>query len=463
MLIAVLLYFNRAFKFKYGDGIYDLETFYALEDNSVDVLVLGTSHALEHFDTGELWDDHGIASYVLAGSAQPMWNTYYYLKEALKTQTPKLIILEGYSIFTSDDFADDATLIKNTYGLKPSADKLSALKESVPKDRLAGHILEYTQYHSRYTDLTKSDFLKWQGDPVYFDWKGFNAGMIVDPMEPNDVSKVTQKGKLYEKSERYYRKVIELAKAHNIPIMVVITPYSGVTDEQQMAFNTAGEIAGEYGIPFVNCNLFTADIGIDYNEDASDFNHLNYKGARKFSAYIGSYIKSGYDIPDRRGDSKYDSWERSARVEEWTVRDYEISACENITELTDKISTDGYWIIAGFSGDCLASEEQFDFLRGKLGIEEEDRGGIWFVNGGGPAWNSSMDEGEIYLSNERHDFHFKSVTDNEGKVHNTISIDSDLSNTKVENGLNIVIYDTVTEKTAGVFGINKDNFYEFIK
>lgn len=97
LILGVILgYVNKVFKVKYSDGIYSVTKFYELEDDTVDVLILGSSHAFENFNTGTLWDEYGMASYILAGSLQPMWNTYYYLKEALKTQTPELIVLEAF-------------------------------------------------------------------------------------------------------------------------------------------------------------------------------------------------------------------------------------------------------------------------------------------------------------------------------------------------------------------------------
>ena len=84
ILLMVLAGINRVFKMKYGDGIYSLTKFYEQKKDSVDVLVLGSSHAFENINTGTLWDEYGMASYVLGGSRQPSWNTYYYLKEALK-------------------------------------------------------------------------------------------------------------------------------------------------------------------------------------------------------------------------------------------------------------------------------------------------------------------------------------------------------------------------------------------
>ena len=95
LILFTSLYFtDSALRLKSSDGIYSLKKFYEQDENSIDVLILGSSHAFENFNTGVLWEEQGIASYVLGGSWQPVWNTYYYLKEALKTQKPKLIILE---------------------------------------------------------------------------------------------------------------------------------------------------------------------------------------------------------------------------------------------------------------------------------------------------------------------------------------------------------------------------------
>ena len=37
--------------------------------------------------------------------------------------------------------------------------------------------------------------------------------------------------------------------------------------------------------------------------------HLNYYGAGKYTDYLAQYLIDNYDIPDRRGDDRYSSWE----------------------------------------------------------------------------------------------------------------------------------------------------------
>ena len=263
---------------------------YELEDDTVDVLILGSSHAFENFNTATLWDEYGMSSYILAGSVQPMWNKYYYLKEALKTQTPEVIVLEGFLTTWYQDYIDDSRIIKNNFGLNWSIDKINSIKVSSPEERWGEFFLEYAQYHTRYTELSAADFLKNQNEKLYDDWKGFGCNMFTTPLESIDVSGVSEKAVLYEKTETYYRKTIELAQERNIPIVVVISPFAGISEAAQQLFNTAGDIASAYNVPFLNSNLVVSEIGLDYSTDAADTDHLNYKGNQKFSKYIGKYL-----------------------------------------------------------------------------------------------------------------------------------------------------------------------------
>ncbi len=93
-----------------------MDAFRNLEEDSLDILVLGSSHAYVDINPAVLWSEYGIAAYDLCGSNQPMWNTYYYLKEALKTQTPKVVVLEAYCVSLDLEYIDEVTLYKALEG-----------------------------------------------------------------------------------------------------------------------------------------------------------------------------------------------------------------------------------------------------------------------------------------------------------------------------------------------------------
>ena len=75
----------------------DGSSFHNLPLNSMDVLVLGSSHAQYSFCPAFFYEDTGLYSYVLGTGGQPLEMSYEMLKEGLKTQSPKLVILEVYT------------------------------------------------------------------------------------------------------------------------------------------------------------------------------------------------------------------------------------------------------------------------------------------------------------------------------------------------------------------------------
>lgn len=456
---------NRVFKLKYTDGIYAAIKFYELEDNSVDVLILGSSHAFSHFNTATLWNEYGMAAYVFGASNQPMWNTYYYLKEALKTQKPELIILEGYrtNTFEKSIYGVDSEIIKSTYGLKWSMDKINALKVCAPNGKWKEFIPQFLQYHMRYKELSKEDFLKNQGNPFLKDWKGSGCNMVTTSVETVDVSGVENRIPLYEKTEEYYRKIIELAQENNIPIVVVISPHSDVNEEMEAIYNTAADIAKEYGVEFINCNLLLDDIGIDYTTDASDVSHLNWKGNQKFSRYIGACLKDKFAISDRRGDAEYLSWQRNADYISQMIYNKELTETSDLYSLINKISNENYWLFISVDGRCTAADEKLQFFYSAMGISNAATNGVWYRdNANGIKWCAQGECDEKYISTPAHDFCMKRWLDGNGHYNNQIIIDKN-EYLKVGNGINIVVYDTVTESIVDCFGLNSDDNYNVVR
>lgn len=463
ILGIVLLYVNHVFKFKYGDGIYIVTKFYELEDDTVDVLILGSSHAFENFNTGVLWNEYGMASYVLGGPIQPIWNTYYYLKEALKTQTPELIVLEGYCATKNEESINDAIIIDNTFGLKWSRDKLEAIKICSPKERWMEFVLEYTQYHMRYTELSKADFYTNQGNPLYEDWKGFICNMDTTPLESYDVTGIETRIPLYEKSEEYYRKTIELAQENNIPVVVVFSPYAGTNWNDASLCNAALDIAAEYDVDFIYCNCLLSEIGIDFLKDSADAAHLNYKGNQKFSQYIGKILKDNYAISDRREDPTYVSWQRNADYISQMIYNQELREMTDIHVISEKILNENYRLIISVDGNCTTADEPMQFFYSAVGILNDGTNGIWYRdNTSGITWSSSSETAEKYVTVSTHDFSMKRTADEEGTYSNQVIVDNQ-EYKKVENGINVVVYDMKTETVADSFGVNFDEGYNVVR
>lgn len=310
LVIIVCIYFVSAtLKFKYWDGVLPMEDIYNYPEDTIDVLLVGSSHMGINVDAAELWDDQGIASYCVWGAYQPMWNSYYDIVEVLKTQKPRLIVLETYGMLNLDEYVDYASRIKNTMGMRFSINKINAVKTSCPEEEWGDMILEIPTYHSRYSELTKDDFEHyfWQKDLVNKHTVLINNTV---EFETPDVSEVEERGILSEKQIEYFEKIVKLASDNDIDLLLITTPYA-LKEEEQAQFNSIADLANKYSVPYINYNLYYDEIGLDFSNDLSDEGggHLNGYGARKVSKSLAEYIENNYEIPDRRGDKSYSSWE----------------------------------------------------------------------------------------------------------------------------------------------------------
>ena len=310
LVFLVAYYFvSSTLKFKYEDGIRPMENYYALPEDTVDVLLLGSSHMGMNVNPGQMWDEQGIAAYSCWGSIQPMWNTYYYLKECLKTQTPKLVVMDTFTAGLDFEYSDYERIVTNTLGMRPSRDKLEAIRVSAPPEDAISVLLGFPTYHYRYSDLTFADFQYyfWQKDTSLHD---LNTSDTVYPIEILPPSRRAEE--LNEKCRDYLIKIIELCQEREIPLLLVASPYE-LSELEQRRQNWIRRYADENGLVFLNLNDNYQEAGIDPRTDFMDVGHLNNGGIRKYTAYLTDYISTHYDLPDRREDPEH-IWNRPREV-----------------------------------------------------------------------------------------------------------------------------------------------------
>lgn len=299
----LVIQLNHVLAFRYEDGILQMEAFYEQPENSVEVLVLGSSHAYVDIDPDTLYEQQGIGAYDLCASMQTMWNTYYTLKEALKYQSPKVIVLDLYRMVDEFDYAKQSKLIKSTFGMRPSKNKMDAIRAGLKEDSFPealSYFLEFPYYHSRYAEVTWDDF-SWRKryDASY---KGNITLDEVQPMEQKDLSHVTEKAPVTEKTKCYFKKILSLAQEYDIPILLILTPYCMNEDDKKVFLSVEDLIAqyGGDGVDYIDFNQYYDEIGIDFETDFADYDHLNRTGMKKFSRYLADEIGRRYVLTDFR-------------------------------------------------------------------------------------------------------------------------------------------------------------------
>lgn len=451
LLLFLLLFhiFFSAFNYKYGDGILSVEKFYDEPEDTIDVLCLGSSMIFENVNTEILWDNYGIANFNLCGSIQPFWNTYYYMKEALKTQTPKVMVVDVFGAVQKEDYIDYSRIIKNNYGLKFSKDKIQSVLASSPADERLNYLLEYPTFHSRYDELTHADFEKDNGNVLFQNWKGYGMNTETTVFSKPCDFQTNEKSDLTQKVEKYLLKIIKLSKENHVPLLLVKTPYIISKDDQKI-YNTVAEIAASNEIPFVNFNEYYDEIGLDFSSDFADNWHMNYHGNEKFTSYFANYLKIHYEIPDRRNDEKYKSYDAMSEDCKRRIDNFEQTQITDIGHYVDGSISPNYITIYHFTGD-YQNMDNYDAVKGKMAtigidLDSYSKDAVYIMSGNNVIY--SADNQSVF------NWHLE-VAKNQtlmvscNKKNGPISVNFNNTNYQtVEKGLNMLIYDQSTESVV---------------
>lgn len=249
---------------------------------TLDLITLGDSEAYSSFDTMTVWSEAGIPSFLLAHSAQFIGETYSELKKALKTQTPKVVLVETHGLIAEGNLAEN-------------------LGELV-KDELKT-IFPIFVYHDKWKELLTGDDTD---DPNFF--KGFKIKTQAMPYQGDELLQNDGSKASVPSSSRFYmERIMKLCSEKGITLMLFSAPspvnYNASTHEALTAY------ASEIGVPYVDLNTVSDEIGIDWAKDSLDEgDHLNVNGAEKVTRYLINFIKDNKAMEDRSGDVSYADW-----------------------------------------------------------------------------------------------------------------------------------------------------------
>lgn len=301
LLVLALCYglMDQVLKIKTDDMV-SMVKLRQLPPDTVDVLFVGSSHIGMNIDNQQIYDEFGISSFDLWVGMQPLWNSYYYLKEALRYQKPKVVMVDVFLAGTSAEYSLNTVAMKNIQYLSMGVDKLKAALDSFPawQDAVEA-VWGMPFYHERYDELVQDDWnLQYGKDELSLSAPRQVEG-VTTALKMLDYRSITNVTPLTEKNERYLRKLIALCKQENIPLVLLASPFEA-TEEEASRFNTVAQIAAEEGIPFLNFLKTYDEEGIDAASDFYDRGHLNNDGIAKFSHILGQYLADHYELRDCR-------------------------------------------------------------------------------------------------------------------------------------------------------------------
>lgn len=104
-------------------------------------MFFGSGNVFANINPAILYEEEGIKSYIMAGSSQPIWNTCCYIREAFKSQHPKLVVIDMKSPDYDVEYFNAAHEYRYIWGLRPSKNKLEANEYGV--ERVTNFINRY--------------------------------------------------------------------------------------------------------------------------------------------------------------------------------------------------------------------------------------------------------------------------------------------------------------------------------
>lgn len=335
LLFAIsYLYVSEVFSLHASSSRDIVENFYDQEEDTIDVVFLGTCHAYSSYMPLKLWDDTGITSHIFASPAQNIITSYYYYEEAMRTQNPEVIILDVYSLNRMQSYIEEeefANLSMNAIQNLPlSFEKVKYAFDYEAEENKMNLLFGLYAYHQRWDyendiPISKERDVKYNNTKIT---KGFERYWNVAPLDNplNEIYTVQTDvvTSIDSESEMYLRKILDDAKDKDVHVILTAAPYY-VKDIEMERYNYVHQIAQEYDVPFLNFNdeNLINEVGL-INNDMVDYYHVDYSGALKITSYLSEFLNETYDISDKREDPDYQFWNDDLEtyfefkgIEEW--------------------------------------------------------------------------------------------------------------------------------------------------
>ena len=440
--------------------------FYRMKPDTVDVLFLGSSVAENAFDPQELYDSCGIRSYNLGSEQQSAFLSYYWLKEALRSQSPEVVILDSHYLVSANEDSPIGTaemfIRKCLDPMKLSPVKAEAVFSLCRLDSTQSAMSFFfpnIRYHTRWKSLQENDFLRneYASSPM----KGFGAVTGEGPAEWNAFAPYDMESEfeLDEVTEVYLDRIIALCRQKGIELILLSLPGTTMDDGIN---NRLERYAREQGIDYYNLGLSVHydAIGAKLPAESAIF-HQNIYGAARTTRYIGQLLTSGYAVPSVK-DAQY---EASRPYHEHILQNAALVREKDPVRYMELLSCDDYVVLmtASFDASAVYGEETAKRMQA-LGLHTDLSqyvGGSYIAvldpAAGAPLEMAGSDP-LTYSSSFRGHRTFYTIHSGDYRVidYDLIEIDGECASDGHLAGLHVVVFDLVTGKVIDTAVLTAD-------
>lgn len=294
--------------------------FYAEPENTIDVVMIGSSPVYPYYATPMMWGEYGIRAYPLSSNLQRPVAGTYMVEEVRKTQDPSLYVFEMRMYTARDtDLTNNMAYTRGvTDNMKYSLNRIKTINAMVDdvSERYT-YYFDIFKYHSNWKTMVLPEQLASFRYEKPDDQKGYVMTDEVGPCEAVDTSGITEKIPMPEIQEKYLYELLEYLKENKLQALFILSP-TVMEEEKQKMYNYMEEIIGSYGYEFLDMNDHYETIGLDFATDFSDYGgHTNALGAKKCTAFLSEYILEHYPLPITSEDAAPEAQQKESGDESW--------------------------------------------------------------------------------------------------------------------------------------------------
>lgn len=308
MFIFSYVILSTTFK---GEDIDENESFHNLPDNTMEVIVLGSSHAQYSFSPSFFYQETGLYSYVLGTPCQPLDVSYLMLKEALKTQSPKVVFLEVFTAMPLRSGCDGITCyITAAYQMRDN-EKYETLKK-LPKEKYETYVNPFISLHNDWciTELSFDEIKEKISNTIaslkYKDKKdlskvstlfGYHDNYPTYPVENSWFAMTTDEYvdvELKEKDLQALNDIYRTCKENNIELFLYKTPIDSLDVENLSYLKDVWDWADGKGIKYIDFVKESSKIDFQMCLQSDSF-HSYINGASLITSYL-SDLMNGINI-----------------------------------------------------------------------------------------------------------------------------------------------------------------------
>ena len=282
----------------------NLSGFYALEEDSLDVVFIGSSGMFTAFMPEEAWEKYGFASYDFGINAMGSDTMSDAIREIMKTQSPQLLVIDVNPFIVKQRAKDmDEKLVRfNTDGYHYSVDRLHMIYENVSDDEdKLSYYFDIIKYHEN-PFIWKHFFAAYPFTNKGYAFFAWGAGT-----EPAVLTE--ERVALEKEYDADLNDLLDECDRLNTEILFIYFPFGKYQREDSIPnVNYIGDRVEAAGYSFLDCLMFRDQFQLDYGKDYCNGGHFDIYGAEKVTDVVGGYLQEHYHLPDRREDPAYAQW-----------------------------------------------------------------------------------------------------------------------------------------------------------